>query len=140
MYDHETAIKAAPELRRNNGLCTINCYAEIACKDWYTATKELVSTAKKMNCSLPGKGMTLGQHISCMQALGIRFRELDIDTVRRMGKTVKTFSEYTRGSGKSYVMYTSGHVLPIINGRVHDWTEGRRHRPYKVYEVIGFKK
>ena len=37
--------------------------------------------------------------------------------------------------GKSYLIWTYGHVLAMINGVVQDWTNGRRHRPKKIYMV-----
>jgi hypothetical protein len=35
----------------------------------------------------------------------------------------------------NYIALTSGHALGIREGKVEDWTEGRRHRITKLYKV-----
>lgn len=35
----------------------------------------------------------------------------------------------------SYICYTRGHVLSLIDGNVIDWTEGRRHRVQYYYKI-----
>lgn len=34
-----------------------------------------------------------------------------------------------------FLVETSGHVLALVDGKVLDWTEGRRHRPRRFWEV-----
>ena len=36
---------------------------------------------------------------------------------------------------KRYMAVVSGHILAIINGRVEDWTQGRRCRIEQIWEV-----
>ena len=49
------------------------------------------------------------------------------------GKTVASFAkEAGRGT---YIVGTRGHMLCIKDGKVWDWTEGRRHRVESVYVV-----
>ena len=38
--------------------------------------------------------------------------------------------------GKSYLAFTRGHVAAIIDGKTHDWTEGRAKRVVRLYEVV----
>ena len=45
------------------------------------------------------------------------------------------FSDVWR-DGKTYLMYTRGHVLAIVNGVNHDWTRGRAKRCKALYEVV----
>lgn len=50
------------------------------------------------------------------------------------GKTMTTVAKYLDPS-KVYWIYTSGHVAAVVNGKVEDWTEGRRHRVLDVCEI-----
>ncbi len=38
--------------------------------------------------------------------------------------------------GKTYLMFTPGHILAIVNGTNHDWTRGRALRATAIYEVF----
>lgn len=39
-------------------------------------------------------------------------------------------------NGKTYLMFTPGHILAIVNGTNHDWTRGRALRAKSIYEVL----
>lgn len=39
-------------------------------------------------------------------------------------------------NGKTYLAYTNGHILAIINGQVHDWTSTKSVRITRLIEVI----
>ena len=38
--------------------------------------------------------------------------------------------------GKRYLMYTSRHVLAIVNGVNHDWTRGKACRAKTIWEIV----
>jgi len=38
--------------------------------------------------------------------------------------------------GKSYLAFTRGHVAAIIDGKTHDWTEGKACRIISIFEVV----
>ena len=38
--------------------------------------------------------------------------------------------------GKTYLMYTPGHVLAVVNGVNHDWTRGKSKQCSSLYEII----
>jgi hypothetical protein len=50
------------------------------------------------------------------------------------GKTVVTAARVLR-RGK-YLVRIRRHVLAIVDGQVHDWTDGRQHRVQQVFEII----
>ena len=77
-----------------------------------------------------GKGATTGQIREALDYLGYTTR-----TVVEYFKTVRTVTDYLPSTG-NFIAYTQGHVLSIRNGRVIDWTEGRRHKVYTASEVI----
>jgi len=37
--------------------------------------------------------------------------------------------------GQRYLMFTSGHVVAIVDGVNHDWTRGKAHRAQEIYRV-----
>ncbi len=39
-------------------------------------------------------------------------------------------------NGKTYLLFTPGHVLAVVNGVNHDWTRGRALRVERMYEVL----
>lgn len=45
-------------------------------------------------------------------------------------------SELDHLHGK-YLVWTSGHILAVVNGVIHDWTDGRLHRIKRIERVIG---
>ena len=77
-----------------------------------------------------GRGASTSQIINALDLLGYKVR-----TVEKDFKTVKTVTDRLPSTG-NFLAYTPSHVLSIRNGRVIDWTEGRRHRIYSVSEVI----
>lgn len=38
-------------------------------------------------------------------------------------------------NGRTYVLFTSGHVLTVVNGTNHDWTKGTAKRVVAIWEV-----
>jgi len=49
--------------------------------------------------------------------------------------TVSTITKKLPSKGK-FLIFVSGHVLTVRDGKVMDWTEGRRHRIRSVYQVV----
>ena len=56
------------------------------------------------------------------------------DRVEGAFKTVRTITDRLPSEGK-YIVLVSGHILAVRDGKVLDWTEGRRHRIEQVYKV-----
>lgn len=47
--------------------------------------------------------------------------------------TMKTIGQrYYRGR---YLVFVSGHVAAMIDGKIEDWTEGRRHRVTEIWSL-----
>ena len=66
-------------------------------------------------------GHTTGKYIRPKQANGSKY-------------TPKTITKaYPQGR---YLVYTRDHVFALVNGKVLDWTEGRRHHIIAVQEVL----
>lgn len=39
-------------------------------------------------------------------------------------------------NGKTYFMFTPGHILAVVNGVNHDWTRGHALRAISLYEMV----
>lgn len=66
--------------------------------------------------------------------LGFKF---DIETPRKPSGskyTPITIGEYV-SSKKKYIAFCRGHMFAIVNGKVEDWTDGRRHRITELWVV-----
>ena len=48
--------------------------------------------------------------------------------------TMKTIHKALPKRGR-YILHCSGHVAAFVNGKVEDWTEGRRHRVLRVMKI-----
>ena len=53
----------------------------------------------------------------------------------RIPKSVNQCETKLAKSGK-YLIQVRDHILACVNGRVEDWTRGRKHRPIKIYRVV----
>jgi len=59
---------------------------------------------------------------------------LTLITETRSRYTVSTIAKALPKRGR-FILETSTHLLAFVNGRVEDWTEGRRHRVLRVIRV-----
>lgn len=54
----------------------------------------------------------------------------------RLEKQYRTVRTLERGCGRrTLLVFTRGHVLAIVNGKVQDWTKERLHRIQEIYIV-----
>lgn len=54
-------------------------------------------------------------------------------------RNVSTVNDLDRALPRigTYVAITTSHVLTVVNGKVEDWSEGRRHRVISIYRIDG---
>ena len=79
------------------------------------------------------RGVGLGMIENVLQQFGFN-NEIKV-CATELGKriTVNQAGKYLK-DGK-YIAVTRNHALAIVNGVVHDWTEGRRHQVKFFYKV-----
>lgn len=66
----------------------------------------------------------------------LRFRMVEI-TNTYSSRTIRTLERELKRRGKNRLLVrVRGHVLPVVNGKVYDWTSGRCHRIQKVYRLV----
>ena len=58
----------------------------------------------------------------------------NIELINTGAKTVSTIADYLPRNG-NFLVRVSGHILAVSDGKVLDWTAGRRHRVQNVYAI-----
>jgi len=77
-----------------------------------------------------GKGTSYTVIWAVATALGLKVME----TARFTAKTVTTLEKQLPKKGK-FLISTRGHILAAVDGKIIDWTQGRRHRVLTVWEI-----
>jgi hypothetical protein len=67
-------------------------------------------------------------YIDNLDFLGIEYERVSV-----VSKTVSQIEKELRTG--HYMVHVRGHVLALVDGKVQDWTEGRRHRIVSVYKI-----
>ena len=65
----------------------------------------------------------------------LEHRMIDV-THQFESRTVRTLEREMRWVKGKFLVRVYRHVLPVVDGRVFDWTKGRRHRVKAVYKLI----
>lgn len=76
---------------------------------------------------------TTPNHITkkVLKSLGLSLRPIKVGS-----GTVNGLELELSLSGGTYLIWTRGHVLAFVDGKIQDWTQGRKHRPKRVCEVV----
>ena len=89
----------------------------------------------KENGRVDGKGMYDWQLHNSLRTMGF-----ELETVENLvQKNGSRYTPKTIGSKLKtgyYIVYVNGHVLPVINGEVFDWTNNRKHRVNLAFKVV----
>lgn len=64
----------------------------------------------------------------------LRFRMVDV-TSHFNARTVRNLERELRWCKGRYIIRVSRHLLPLVDGKVHDWTKGRLHRIISVFKL-----
>jgi len=67
-------------------------------------------------------------YVDNLHKLGIEYEKVEVRS--------KTVSQIVRElTSGHYLVKVRGHVLALVDGKVEDWTEGRRHHVKSVYKI-----
>ena len=66
-----------------------------------------------------------------IQSLGF-----EIETITHNAKTMTTINRDPLVQKGYYGVLVRGHIASVVNGKVEDWTNGRRHKIQKVFKVM----
>jgi hypothetical protein len=64
----------------------------------------------------------------------LRHRMIDV-THQFKARTVRTLEREMRHHTGRYIVRVNRHLLPVVDGKVHDWSQGRLHRIIAVYRL-----
>ena len=116
---------------------------------YYNGTNNCTVVTTAIAANVPyGKAFNLLKSLGRKTGKGVPFALIDKHVFKELGYklieqgdlftswgTVSTITTKLPSKG-TFIAYVSGHVLTIRDGVVMDWTEGRRHRIKRVYQVV----
>ena len=113
-------VQQALNLEHND--CTVKAIA-IACDVAYRVAHRALANAGRPRRD----GCYPRQQQAAIEALGF-----EIEYIHFSAKTVKTLASDPVVAKGHYMAWVRGHVFAVKNGKVEDWTEGRKHRIQSV--------
>jgi len=123
--------------------CTIKAIAMVTGTSYAKTKQVLESHGKKPRC-----GCLESIQRKALKTLGFKARRVNPQTFidqypevhKRQLKNVTTHQPdrfpYVFQNGKTYLVYVPKHVLAMIDGKVHDWTRGRRKKVTTILEIL----
>lgn len=135
-------LVAASNAMGENNDCSVKALA-LACGVEYEVAHRAMAAHGRVN----GRGARHGEIIKAVAALGFKAEHQNywnfIDKYpkghREVLRNVTTHhpARFNKvwADGNTYLMFTKGHVLTVINGTNHDWTNGRAMRAVSIYKV-----
>lgn len=94
-------------------------------------------------------GCSYGKAFNIYKKLGRKtrcgtYRDQQLKALEKLGYSLKGVPKYCKTLGKAeeslpskgtYWLYTRGHVACVVDGKLYDWSKGRRHRVIEIYKV-----
>lgn len=124
--DYVKADKVSLAMNESND-CSVKALAILTDTAYKVAHAVLADLGRK-----PRKGAVLYDMFSAVRMLGWK-REEVTDSVT--AKTVKKIASDPVFSHGHFLIYTSGHVVAVKNGKVEDWSEDRALRIKQVWKI-----
>lgn len=117
-------LQACSSFRNENNDCTVIAVAATTGVPYETAHAALAIQGRSH-----GKGAYDHQYLDAVRSLGFRVTRVDDDRI----KTVKTIGRVLpRGS---YIVQVRRHALALVDGKVHDPTDGRAMPVRNVWRI-----
>ena len=142
-HNFERLQKSSQSMGEAND-CTVKALAVVCRVGYQMAHKALADQGRK-----PRKGCYPHQQIAAIEALGFKVAKSEggytSDYRRYMSNAMPrqhNGSRYTASTigklcAKGYwLAWTKGHVLAVHNGKVIDWTEGRKHQIQHIVKIV----
>ena len=129
-------IKEVQAYKKDKNCCTVVASTIALDEDFEKMQMTYDSEGRRRNKGLPHyetrrifKKLAEERGYHCQQ-----IKQIDMDKFGGVGVTVNRVERFLRPD-KSYVLCMSGHVAGAIDGKVQDWTEGRRNRVTEIWEL-----
>jgi len=129
LYSEYQARREISDAKGESNDCAVIALSLTCRLPYHTVHAALAQQGRKNN-----DGTRFEQTQAAVTALGFRLTEL-IDPVQPSGSryTPKTVGRLLQEG--SYLCRVKGHIFAVIDGRVLDWTDGKRHRINRIYKV-----
>ena len=120
----DKAMKFSRDANEHND-CTVKAIS-IACDVPYkVAHKALANQGRRKRC-----GSYWHQQSKAIKSLGYK-----VEAVQHTAKTINQVKSDEVVQQGYFLAYVRGHVAAVVNGKVEDWTDGRRHQVKVIYKV-----
>ncbi len=126
--NYSKTVTKSNEYRENND-CSVKAVA-ITCDVSYTVAHKALAKC--------GRGLRKGVSVFTIQK-AVSLLGYDMNVVEHTAKTISTVSRDRAVQDGYYMVLVRGHVASVVNGKVEDWTEGRRHKIAWVYKITPSK-
>ena len=126
-------VKAASIQKKERGDCTVKATAMAARMPYNEAHALLEALGRKKRSGFP-----FGLVAIQLRAIGFRVTETKPEQKNGSKFTAKTIGAHCKSG--YYVAKSRGHVFPVINGQVYDWTFGRKHRVIRLWKFEKIQK
>ena len=107
--------------------CAVKALALVSGTHYAVVRDMLGKLGRKRGGSTP-KWMTY----KALRTLGLK--TVDVTKCYK-SRTIVTLGREMRYRKGKYLVSTSRHILAVVDGKVEDWTKGRRHRVIKIERV-----
>ena len=114
-----------PIEKLGSGDCSVKCVSIVCDVPYMVAHKALSGQGRKT-----GKGATYNQIKGAINRLGFEYRRVDVQA-----KTMSTLERDGQVQRGYYFALVRGHIASVVNGKIEDWTEGRRHKIIEVCKI-----
>lgn len=126
--NYEKANRISDEMGETND-CSVKALSIVCDKPYRMAHDALRKLGRRNHTG--ATGLTL---IAAIQQFGFTVSQVQGDSPNKFGGTVSTLTRRLPSKG-TYFAIVRGHVIAVRNGKVEDWTAGRRHQVKVVFKV-----
>lgn len=122
--NYEQILNIAKTYYQDSGMCSVVALTAATGCSYGKAFNIFKKLGRKKRC-----GTYIHQQREALTTLGYSLREAP-----KYCKTLGKAEESLPRKG-TYWLYTSRHVACVVDGKLYDWSHGRRHRITHIYKV-----
>lgn len=119
------ACRYSDQARETND-CGVKAVSILCDVPYHVAHKALKLQGRKRR-----GGSTYFGIIYSIRKLGFK-----VATVNHVAKTMTSITSDPTVQNGYFAVFTRGHIASVVNGKVEDWTDGRRHKVKEVVKVM----
>ena len=126
--NYQKASRISKEVGETND-CAVKAVAIVCDKPYRMVQDKLSSLGRRSR-----QGTQTVAIEKAIKGYGFKITRVEGESPYRFGGTPTTLTNRLPSKGM-YFAYTRSHIIAVKNGKIEDWTEGRRHRILQVYKV-----